>query len=75
MPVQKSAVQGSREEQIKALAYRFWLEEGQPDGRADIHWFKAVTVIEGTAAPARKPRARAAAAPRTTPRKGPRKSG
>lgn len=27
---------------IRALAHQFWLEEGRPEGRADIHWQRAL---------------------------------
>src|SRR5690349_14190499 len=29
------------EERIRERAYRLWLEEGQPDGKAEEHWEKA----------------------------------
>lgn len=60
MPDVKSAVPGSRDEQIKAMAYRLWLEEGCPEGRAEAHWFQAVELIEAapTAAPAAKGKSR-----------------
>jgi hypothetical protein len=29
------------EDQVRAIAYTLWLEEGCPDGRAEHHWFKA----------------------------------
>ena len=34
------------EEAVRLRAYMIWLAEGQPDGRADDHWRKAVAVIE-----------------------------
>lgn len=33
------------EEAIRARAYQFWLEEGRPDGRADIHWQRALASL------------------------------
>ena len=38
-----SAVESSFDEEteIAALAYRFYEEEGRPEGRADEHWFRA----------------------------------
>jgi hypothetical protein len=56
----KSAVPGSREEQIKAMAYRLWLEEGCPEGRAEAHWFQAIELVGATTAatPAVKPKSR-----------------
>lgn len=32
-------------EQIESLAYRFYEEEGRPDGRADEHWARAEQFI------------------------------
>lgn len=32
----------SQEEQVRALAYQFWIEEGRPEGRAEIHWQRAL---------------------------------
>lgn len=29
------------EEHIRSHAYALWLEEGQPEGRADEHWHRA----------------------------------
>ncbi|MCU0831363.1 MAG: DUF2934 domain-containing protein [Rhizobiaceae bacterium] len=29
------------DELIREIAHRLWVEEGQPEGRADDHWFKA----------------------------------
>jgi hypothetical protein len=58
----KSAVPGSREEQIKTVAYRLWLEEGCPEGRAETHWFQAVEFVE--AVPTATPEAKAKARPK-----------
>ena len=60
----KSAVPGSREEQIKTVAYRLWLEEGCPEGRAETHWFQAVELVEAvpTATPEAKARPKAVTA-------------
>lgn len=33
------------EEAIRARAYQFWLEEGRPDGRAEIHWQRALASL------------------------------
>lgn len=33
------------EERIRERAYRIWLEEGCPDGRADDHWDKASELV------------------------------
>lgn len=29
------------DEAVRAIAYKLWLEEGCPEGRAEHHWFKA----------------------------------
>jgi hypothetical protein len=47
----------AREEAIRALAHKFWEEEGRPEGKSEAHWLRAVaevnipnlTVIEGSA--------------------------
>lgn len=56
----KTVAPGSRDEQIKAMAYRLWLEEGCPEGRAEAHWFQAVELVEAapTTAPAAKGKSR-----------------
>ena len=52
--------------QIRETAYLFWLDEGQPEGRDQDHWLKAIDALTPTTpkkarkAPA-KPRAKAAA--------------
>lgn len=49
------------EDRIQALAYEFWLAEGQPHGRAEAHWFKALELVNAeapAAKPARKPASR-----------------
>lgn len=33
------------EAQIRETAYLFWLEEGQPQGRDQEHWLRAVEVL------------------------------
>ncbi|WP_238367418.1 DUF2934 domain-containing protein [Mesobacterium pallidum] len=51
--------------QIAETAYLLWLDEGQPEGRAEAHWLEARTRLEtAPAKPARKraaPKAKAAA--------------
>jgi hypothetical protein len=34
------------EEQIAALAFRFYEDEGRPEGRADEHWQRAVEALQ-----------------------------
>jgi predicted flap endonuclease-1-like 5' DNA nuclease len=42
---------------IAALAYQYWLEEGQPEGRADIHWQRAyMALLAAPAEPVAKPK-------------------
>ena len=36
----------SDEERIRDRAYRLWLEEGQPDGKARAHWELASELID-----------------------------
>ena len=73
------------ENRIRAVAHSLWLEEGQPDGRAESHWLKAVELVNAEAAaavaaakPAAKtkaasvaaaPKKSAAAAKKAAPRK------
>lgn len=35
------------ENEIRARAYALWQEEGEPEGRADIHWAQAEKEIKG----------------------------
>ena len=39
----------SAEDQVAAIAYTLWLEEGQPHGRAEAHWFKALELVNAEA--------------------------
>jgi Protein of unknown function (DUF2934) len=56
----------NREDTLRSLAYKFWEEEGCPEGRAEAHWLRAVAefkipnlmVIEGNATPAQKAKKR-----------------
>lgn len=55
------------EDRIRAIAYSLWLEEGQPEGRAEAHWFKAMELANAEAAPVAKkaaPAKKAAAKPK-----------
>ncbi len=38
------------EEHIRHHAYMLWLEEGQPEGKADEHWHRARDAAKDTAA-------------------------
>ena len=48
------------EEQIRETAYGFWLDDGQPQGRDEEHWLRALNTLAARTQPARK----AAAKPR-----------
>lgn len=50
------------DEQIRNIAYGFWLEEGQPQGRDEEHWHRAFAALNAPAAKA-KPARKAAAKP------------
>lgn len=34
------------QERVRERAYRLWIEEGQPEGRADRHWEAATKIVE-----------------------------
>jgi len=38
------------EDQIRETAYLFWLEDGQPNGRDQEHWLKAVIALSAPSA-------------------------
>lgn len=40
-----TATIAAREDAIRARAHALWLEEGRPDGRAEIHWFRALDLL------------------------------
>ena len=56
------------EAQIRETAYHFWLGDGQPQGRDQEHWLRAVAALDEPAAKA-KPAGKAAAKPRAAPKK------
>lgn len=51
------------ETQIRETAYLLWLDEGQPEGRDQEHWLKAIDALT-PAQPKKKPAHKAAAKPR-----------
>jgi hypothetical protein len=53
------------DDQIRETAYLFWLDDGQPAGRDEEHWLRAVDALTK---PTPKPRAarKAVAKPRET---------
>lgn len=60
------------EDRVRAIAYSLWLQEGQPEGRAETHWLKALELAVAVEAPvAAKPKrkAPAAAVKKAAPRK------
>ena len=40
--------------QIAEAAFYIWLEEGQPENRAEVHWHQARTALEKPAKPKRR---------------------
>ena len=53
MQTKKSAL---NEQQVRQIAYTLWLNEGRPEGSAEIHWFRAVELASAkpVKAPAKK---------------------
>ena len=51
------------EAQIRETAYLLWLDEGQPEGRDQEHWLKAIDALT-PATPKKKPARKAAAKPK-----------
>ncbi|MEP1388360.1 MAG: DUF2934 domain-containing protein [Yoonia sp.] len=50
---------------IRETAYLFWLDEGQPEGRDEEHWLRAVAAVNQPVAKTKaKPARKAAAKPR-----------
>jgi hypothetical protein len=37
--------QSDREQRIHEKAYQLWVEEGRPEGRADMHWDMATELV------------------------------
>lgn len=33
------------EHRVRERAYKLWLEEGRPEGRADVHWEQALELV------------------------------
>ncbi len=46
------------EQQVREIAYTLWLNEGRPEGSAEIHWFRAAELA--AAKPAKAPVKKAA---------------
>ena len=58
MSTTQNAAFNSSEDQVRAIAYALWLEEGQPDGRAEAHWYKALQLVNTEAGPVAQPSAK-----------------
>lgn len=43
MPAKKSPVPS--EDRVRAVAHQLWLDAGQPEGQAEIHWNKAQEMV------------------------------
>ena len=56
-PAEQSYV--DQEAEIAALAYRFYEEEGRPEGRASDHWLRAEREIRKEGQPAKLNRSQA----------------
>jgi hypothetical protein len=55
------------EARVAAKAYELWLADGQPDGKSDEHWFRAIDALTAPVPKApRKAAAAKAAAPKAT---------
>ena len=52
------------EEEIRALAHKFWEEDGRPEGQAESHWQRAYLALTK---PATAPAKTAAKAPAAAP--------
>ena len=50
------------ETQVREAAYYLWLDDGQPEGRAEEYWLKAVDALNQPK-PKAKPKRKAAAKP------------
>lgn len=42
------------EEKIREIAYKLWVEAGQPEGTAEHHWFQAIEIANNNAKKIRK---------------------
>ncbi len=50
-PLYNPTNDASLEAEIARLAYRYYEEEGRPEGRADEHWLRAEREIKGPVPP------------------------
>jgi Protein of unknown function (DUF2934) len=60
MPIKKSDL---NEQQVSQIAYTLWLNEGRPEGSAEVHWFRAVELasVKPVKSPVKKATAKKAA--------------
>jgi hypothetical protein len=72
-PAPKKTAKMVTEQLIREIAHRLWVEEGQPDGRADDHWFQALEIAAAKKTIAAK-KAAATADVAKAPAKKPRKA-
>jgi hypothetical protein len=42
------------EEEIRALAHKYWEDEGRPEGQSEAHWQRAYKALAKPATPAAK---------------------
>jgi hypothetical protein len=57
------------DEEIRALAHKYWEDEGRPEGQAEIHWQRAYVALAKPAKAAPKPTAKEPAAKRPAAKK------
>jgi predicted flap endonuclease-1-like 5' DNA nuclease len=48
-PTMTNIIQSYNEDTIRALAFQRWIDEGKPDGRAEIHWQWALASLTASA--------------------------
>lgn len=67
MPAKKSVAPA--DERIREIAHQLWLDAGQPEGDAEVHWSmaEAIAIKELSAPKAKKAPAKKAAAPKPAP--------
>ena len=58
MATKKSTIS---DEQVRDIAYTLWLNDGRPEGSAEIHWFRALELASDKPAVSKAPVKKAAA--------------
>jgi len=56
----------ANQDQVAALAHKFWEDAGRPEGEAESHWFRAVETL---AVPEATPAAKAKTQPKKAAKK------